>query len=352
METPVAIEVGIVGAGFIGTVHSFALRALGKAGLVDARVTQVLDRDRERAESLARHHGADVPAGLSELLDAVDAVWVCTPTGRHLEIVAAAAERGRAVFCEKPLARTHDEAQRVAAALRRVPHQVGLVLRAAPVFARLVAEIRSGRHGRTMVAVFRDDQFFPIQGHYASTWRADAEQAGGGTLLEHSIHDLDLLRWMLGDPVSITARVSGFSGYPGVEEVAAAQLAYHDGRHATLVSVWHQVLSRPSTRRLEVFCEQAVLWTDDDNLGPLHIETSAGEEVVGCPPPAWVERLDLPEAAAKAIGLYAAPSKRFLDALARGEAPRGPGEREALAAHRLVDAAYRSAATGGIPMPA
>jgi predicted dehydrogenase len=47
-----------------------------------------------------------------------------------------------------------------------------------------------------MNVVFRDDQYLPTQGVYASTWRADAALAGSGVLLEHSIHDLDLLEWL------------------------------------------------------------------------------------------------------------------------------------------------------------
>ena len=50
-----------------------------------------------------------------------------------------------------------------------------------------------------MAAVFRDDQYFPIQGTYASRWRADVAQAGGGCLIEHSIHDVDILRFCFGE---------------------------------------------------------------------------------------------------------------------------------------------------------
>ena len=50
-----------------------------------------------------------------------------------------------------------------------------------------------------MATVLRDDQYFPIQGFYGSTWRKDVTQAGGGTLIEHSIHDVDVLRWLLDD---------------------------------------------------------------------------------------------------------------------------------------------------------
>jgi predicted dehydrogenase len=123
----------------------------------------------------------------------------------------------------------------------------------------------------------------------------------------------------------------------------------HDGGLAVLVSVWHQVTSRPSTRRLELFCEEAMCWTDDDYLGPLHIDTAAGEEIVAGEPPEWLDRLGLPDEIATAIAQYAAPTKAFLDALAAGQAGGWPDAATALVAHRVVDAAYASAAAGGEP---
>jgi len=118
------------------------------------------------------------------------------------------------------------------------------------------------------------------------------------------------------------------------------------------VSVWHQVMSRGSSRRLEIFCEDAYLWTDDDYLGPLHVETSAGEELVAGSVPEWASALRVPEVYEKDVAHYASQAKHFLDALtAGGSAARGfPGAADALAAHRIVDAAYRSAAAGSAPV--
>jgi hypothetical protein len=118
---------------------------------------------------------------------------------------------------------------------------------------------------------------------------------------------------------------------------------------ATLTSVWHQVLSRESSRRLEVFLDDALLWTDDDYLGPLYVQTSDGVQMVEHTAPDWSARFTVPEVFAKAIAHYAEPSKAFLDALsASGPTAVGhPGAAEALAAHRIVDVAYRSARTGG-----
>lgn len=344
------IRIGLVGCGFIGTIHSFALRQLADAGLVDARVVGTFDPDGERAEALAAHHDARACADLDGLLDHVDVAWVCTWTAAHREVVEAAVARGLAVFCEKPLAPTLAECEAIAAALERVPHRVGLVLRHAPVFGAMAEAVASGRYGSPMATILRDDQYFPVQGIYASEWRADRDRAGGGTLIEHSIHDVDVLRWILGEPAAVSARTGSRFGHVGIDDIATLTFAYPDSSIATLVSVWHQILTRGSSRRLEVFCEEAMLWTDDDYLGPLQVETSAGAETVELRVPGWLDRLDVPEAIAKPLGQYAAPTKSFLDALASGAAPGGPSAGEALAAHRLVELAYRSAGAGGGPV--
>jgi predicted dehydrogenase len=233
-----------------------------------------------------------------------------------------------------------------AAAVAGVPAQVGLVLRTAPVFVALRGVVQQGALGRPMAIVFRDDQFFPIQGHYASTWRSDVTIAGAGTLLEHSIHDLDILRHCFGEIDTVTANTANYAGHDGIEDVAAVLLAFASGASASLVSVWHDVLNRPSLRRVEVFCERGLAWLDDDFTGPLHVETTAGRETRRCPPPAWVAELPWGDDRVRvAVGRYAEPNRAFLDAIAAGRAP-DPGFGEALRAHRLADAVYRSARAG------
>lgn len=346
------IRIGMVGCGHIGTVHAYALQQLSEHGLIDASLAATFDSDPERAARVAHHHGGEPAESLDALLDEVDVVWVCTWTAGHVEAVGLAAERGLPVFCEKPLAPTMPECEKVAAALERVPHQVGLVLRWSPVFAKAAEIVASGRFGRPLATVMRDDQYFPIQGFYGSTWRSDAALAGGGTLIEHSIHDVDVLRWILGDPASVSAHTAATFGHTGIDDVAAVTFAYEGGSVATLTSVWHQILSRESSRRLEVFCEEAMLSTEDDFLGPLRVQTSDGVEEIEGEAPEWAGRLEVPEVFRNAIAHYAAPSKAFLDALvASGRGARGhPSAGDALAAHRLVDAAYRSSEHGGAPV--
>jgi predicted dehydrogenase len=346
------IRIGLIGCGTIAQAHSRALKAIAKAGLADAAVVATHDVDRARAEAFAAAHRAAACDTADQVIAAADAVWVMTPTSSHRQLCQAAAAAGRAVFVEKPLAPTLAEAEALAGevAAAGVPAQVGLVLRTAPVFRALRAVVAGGELGRPMAAVFRDDQFFPIQGGYQSTWRRDVAIAGAGALLEHSIHDLDILRFCLGEVDQVAARTANFAGHPGIEDVATVTLTFASGATASLVSVWHEVLTRPSGRRVEVFGQRGLAWLDDDYAGPLHVETSAGAEARPCPPPEWVMALPLPQHEAfMAVREYAEADLAFLAAVAEGRPPE-PGLGEAVVAHRLADAVYRSAAAGGAPV--
>jgi predicted dehydrogenase len=346
------LRVGFAGAGIIAWAHALGVQAMIRAGVVDAAVVAVHDPDEARATGFATANGADAVASIDELLARCDAVWVCTPTAAHRAVVEAAASRAKAVFCEKPLhtdlAGAEDMARIVTAA--GVPAQVGLVLRSAPVFRALRDLVSSEELGPPMTAVFRDDQYFPVQGMYASTWRGDVDMAGGGCLIEHSIHDLDILRFCLGEVRELSARTADFSGHPGVEDLATVQLQFDGGVSAQLVSVWHDITSRGSTRRVEVFFRGGMAWLEDEFTGPLHLQTSAGSEVRACPPPPWVR--DLPLGGGEvgvALCAYVEADRAFLDAVAHGRSSE-PSFAEAVIAHRLVDASYRSAARGGVPV--
>lgn len=345
-------RIGFVGTGVIAWAHAIGLQAMIRAGVVDAEVVAVHDLDDERASGFAAVIGAEVVPGVAGVLERSDAVWVCTPTAAHRAVVEAAVAEGCAVFCEKPLAPDLAGAQALAAVVADsgVPAQVGLVLRSAPVFRALRDVLASGELGAPMTAIFRDDQYFPVQGVYSSTWRGDVEVAGGGCLIEHSIHDLDILRFCLGEVTEVAGRTANFSGHEGVEDLATVSLQFASGASAQLVSVWHDILSRGSTRRVEVFCRGGMAWLDNDFLGPLHVQTTDGAEVRPCPPPGWLRDLALgDDEIGLAISAYAEADRAFLDAVSGGRVPE-PSFAEAVVAHRLVDATYRSSISGGAPI--
>jgi predicted dehydrogenase len=347
------LRIGFAGTGLIAWAHGLGLQAMIDAAVIEADISVVLDRSARRAQGFATAHGAEVVGDLTGLVERCDAIWVCTPTVAHRSAVDAALAGGRAIFCEKPLATDLAGARSLvdAVAAAGAPAQSGLVLRSAPVFRALRALVASGTLGRPMVATVRDDQYFPIQGTYGSRWRADVTQAGGGCLIEHSIHDVDILRYCLGKAVGVSARTANFSAHPGIEDLAAVSISFASGVLAHVTSVWHNILSRGSSRRIELFCENGMVWLDDEFRGPLHIETSDGAETRPCPPPAWVEDLPLArDEVGLAVRTYAEADRAFVDAVEAGRAPE-PSLGEALMAHRLVDAAYRSADAGGVPVP-
>jgi predicted dehydrogenase len=191
--------------------------------------------------------------------------------------------------------------------------------------------------------VLRDDQFLPVQGMYGSTWRAEPAKAGAGTMLEHSIHDVDALEWLVGPAVSVSARSSTFHDNPGIEDTVVVGMETGTGTQISLTSVWHQLLDRPSLRRLEVICEHAFLTVEHDVMGPV-TWTRPGEqgsleggELFG----AVAERHD---------GHTPNQDAGFVEAVASGVPGPHPDMRTALRAHVVVDGIYRSAAAGGAPM--
>ena len=85
---------------------------------------------------------------------------------------------------------------------------------------------------------------------------------------------------LLGDVEQVVARESHVHGIEGIEDSISVLLSFRDGPTATLASVWHDVLSRPSQRRIEVFCERALITLEGDIFGPVRRQDSDGELVL------------------------------------------------------------------------
>ena len=335
------VRIGFLGGGLIATYHGKSLHRSG----ADAEIAAVYDADPARTKAFAQASGAEPMDSEEAVLDAVDAVYVCTWTSEHPRLVAAAVERGLPVFCEKPLATTLEGARTMAAgvAAAGVVNQVGLVLRSSPAFLELKHQIEDPRSGRVQAAVLRDDQFLPVQGMYGSTWRSDPDKAGAGTMLEHSIHDIDILEWLLGPAASVSARSSTFHGNPGIEDTVVASFEHVGGAQVSLTSVWHQLLDRPSLRRLEVICEHAFFTLEHDVTGPV-TWTRPGEQ-------GSLEGGELFSAVAERHDGHAPNQDRgFVEAVASGQPGPHPDLQTALRAHVVVDGVYRSAAAGGAPV--
>lgn len=208
------LGVGVIGLGRMGRIYSFHVARQVEG----ARLAAVADTRTEATQAVAERIG-----GVRSYVDyrdlladaAVQAVIVATPTSTHRDIVVAAAEAGRAIFCEKPTALTLAETDEMVAAVEKagVPFQVGFMRRFDRAYARARQQIEDGIIGRPVVirAISRDP-------YRTSLEYADAAQSGG-LIIDMSIHDFDVARWLMGDEIERVYAEGGALVYPELEAV-------------------------------------------------------------------------------------------------------------------------------------
>lgn len=346
-------KIGFIGCGHIAKFHARNVRdAISRHG-IEMVYDAACDLDLDRARTFADIAGCSlVTDRAEEVIDACDVIYVCTETAAHPDLVAQVAAAGKDLFCEKPLARNLAEAQRMTEQVRAagIVHQVGLVLHFSPVYRVLDALMQEG-WGPLLSAHMRDDQCFPVGEHYASTWRADPARAGSGTLLEHSIHDLDLFRRLFGEVAAVQCHTRETSGRSGIEDVAQVRFLHDAGHSSTLASIWHDMPARQSSRSLEIFFERARFTTESDYFGAISVEV-AGQEAARLSHDEVLNRFmaleGLEPAEEDLRSLAGLGDRRFLEAVLARE-PASPSFDDALRAHEIVDACYRSAAAEPYP---
>lgn len=353
---PVTLRLGIIGCGSIARAHAVAFRLLaddGVAQLVAAADPDPagIDRVEQIAGPVARRY-ADGPALIAD--PDVDVVAVIAPTRFHRDLIAAVADAGKPLFTEKPLAPTFPVVTEIVELVERagIPAQVGFQSRFHPILRFLHEVVTDGRYGRPMGYVIRDDQFWPtgavMAGH--SSWRSQRAEAGGGALLEHSIHSCDIACWLFGPVTRVYARARHVFGYD-VEDTAALTIEHASGVVGTLLTIFNGVVDREE-RRVEVFLEQAAIEATTDFVvgapeDSLLVKESSGpaeqvDTVALCRETFVRDGVDVD----RPFYVYQYLAHRaFARALAAGVSPT-PGVRDALAAHQVVEAAYRSANTG------
>jgi predicted dehydrogenase len=185
----------------IGLLSAAHVHADAYAQLLDAmpevELIGLADDDAEQGRSFARLHGVAYLGERDALLQArPDAVVVTSPNADHRADVEAIAAAGIGVLCEKPLATTVDDAVAIVRACRAagVPMMTAFPMRfSSPVLA-VASEVRSGTIGRVCAVAAVNQGELPSR-HRA--WFADPDLAGGGAVMDHTVHVVDVLRWML-----------------------------------------------------------------------------------------------------------------------------------------------------------
>lgn len=268
----------LIGCGVIGTHHAATIAKLGQR----AELVLAVDEVAERAHKLAAEHGIDSATSVHEALTRhdVDAVAVCTPSGLHADIVIAALEAGKHVVVEKPLDVSVEAAERVRVAQERAGRTVTVISqhRFDPASRVVHRAVRNGEFGR-ITSGSASILWWRSQGYYDSgDWRGTWSLDGGGALMNQGIHTIDLLVWMLGQPVEVFAW-TGCLAHEGieVEDTAVATIRFAGG---ALGVIHGTTAAYPGlTARLGVHGERGSAVIDDDELTYFHVAAADASDL-------------------------------------------------------------------------
>ena len=270
---------GLIGATVIG--REWMVAAIREAG---GDIVAVMSTDPARGRAYADEFGiARAVSSLPELFSVgVDAVYISTTNERHCAQTIAAAESGVHVLCEKPLATRLSDAQDMIAACKRA----GVILAtnhhhrngAIPKIMRDM--IQAGRIGRPLAARLVHAGYLPEHLH---GWRLHSPQAGAGAILDLTVHDADLLRYILDDePEAVTAfsQNSGLAAI-GVEDAALVLIRF---RSSLLAQTFDGFTTRYAETGIEVHGESGSLVARDcmsqTPRGTLVLRSATGEEPI------------------------------------------------------------------------
>jgi myo-inositol 2-dehydrogenase / D-chiro-inositol 1-dehydrogenase len=231
------VGVGLVGSGFIAQLHA---EAFARSHV--AAVRAVASRSAAHAEAFARQWS--IPAWCTDVGELVarsdvDLVCVGAPNALHRDIVIAAAQAGKHVICEKPLARTLAEADEMIAACATagVKLMYAEELCFAPKYVRAKQLADEGALGEVYLARQAEQHSGPH-----SDWFWDPEQSGGGVLMDMGCHGIEFARWVHGKPPvrSVSAETALFMHHerPTVEDYAVVWVGFEGGRAGLVEVSW------------------------------------------------------------------------------------------------------------------
>jgi myo-inositol 2-dehydrogenase/D-chiro-inositol 1-dehydrogenase len=324
------VRVGVIGVGRIGRMHAelLARRVPGAA------VTRVHDVHEESARDVAETLGVAVAGEVGELLGAsdVDAVAICSTTDTHADLIVAAAQAGKAIFCEKPVSLELVEVDRALAAVDAagVPFQIGFNRRFDPAHAAVGAAVADGEIG--------EPQLVRISSRDPAPPPLDYIRHSGGIFLDMTIHDFDMARFVTGsEVVEVYARgavqIDPEIGDAGDVDTAVVMLEHANGCLTTIDNSRQAVYGYD--QRVEVF-GSAGMAASENPLAHSAIVRSQARTRAAALPYFYLERY---------IPSYLREWEAFVGAVSAGETPpvTGPDARAPLV---IGMAAWRSLREG------
>lgn len=265
------IRIGLIGSGSMAAVYADRIN-----GLDTATVTAVASPN--TAQEFAAEHTPDATATNSaETLcreAELDAVAILSPTHLHREHCEIAAEHGLDIICEKPLARTMEDAHAIEDAVddAGVRCMVAHVTRFFPEYATAKERIDAGEIGTP--GVVRTQRAFGFEGPRG--WFSDHEKSGG-VLLDLAIHDFDYLRWVLGEVERVFTRTSRWDD--GESESTVTMLRFESGAVGHCEAWTVQGPSVPFTTSFEFAGDDGLIEYENDNTTPIELYDADGHHV-------------------------------------------------------------------------
>ncbi|MCE5313943.1 MAG: Gfo/Idh/MocA family oxidoreductase [Armatimonadota bacterium] len=321
-------KVALIGAGGMGRVHAGAYAQLPEAELV-----AVCDMQVEVARKLADAHGAKAYDNFQQMISEidVDVVDICVPTFGHLEYIKAAADAGKPVICEKPLARTVGQAQEAL----RICEEAGVtlfvahVLRWFPEYRKIRNLIADGAVGDVV-----DVRTSRGGGHPQTqdSWYADYKRSGG-VVLDLIIHDFDWLRWCFGKVHRVYAAGLAEAKIP-LTDYALVTIKFDSGVIAHVEGSW----AKPGAFKTSVEVAGTKGLLSGSNFGsvPLMIERKAVDGPTAC--------MTVPQSPLSQSP-YMLELRHFIHCIECGETPEVTAE-DGIEAVKIAEAALRSISSG------
>jgi predicted dehydrogenase len=286
------IGVGLIGTGYMGKCHALAWTGV-HAVFDDAPVVRrvmLCEVDEELARRRADEFGFEAPtADWRELIadPGVEVVSITTPNALHAEMAIAALEAGKHVWCEKPMAPTLDEAERMAAAARASGRIaiLGYNYIQSPAIRSIGRLMKSDAIGRLTHFRIEMDEDYMADAEAPFSWRSQAS-AGYGALDDFAVHPLSLITTLFGAPSEVFGEMSrpypdrpDGGGRRAVEtcDVAVALLRMRDGASGT-IQVSRCAWGRKGRLQLQAFGSRGAITFDQERFNEVNLYVAEGPE--------------------------------------------------------------------------
>jgi predicted dehydrogenase len=212
----------------------------------EAELTRIWDDDPARGKAAADRFGVPWSDDLEQVLSSpdVDAVVVDAPTAQHPQVLKAAIQHGKHVFTEKALTISTQDADAIVALVKHsgIKFMISLPSRARPEILFMKHVLDKGWLGKVTLMRARVAHSAALDHWFSggSAWFADAAVAGGGALFDLGCHTTDVMRWLMGPPKSVIAKVQNFTGAYLIDDNTAAIIEFESGALGILDTAWVQ----------------------------------------------------------------------------------------------------------------